>query len=186
MAPPLRRQRRQGGLPVGVPIVSCVLPLGAARARRRSSSDGSADHPATTLTRVDDETRGARLGLPAAGPGSLAPLSRRVVALFLDWGASWLIALAVDRDAGDGAPTWLPLLVFALEVALLTWLGGGSFGQRLVGIRVVGLQRRLGPGGAALRTLLIVLVVPPLVWDADGRGLHDRALGSAVVRAPRS
>jgi hypothetical protein len=47
-----------------------------------------------------------------------------------------------------------------------------------------------GPIGlprAALRALLLVLIVPPLVMDADGRGLHDRAAGSIVllVRQPR-
>lgn len=136
--------------------------------------DGGADLP----------TDGEPLGLPATGPGSLAPLGRRVLALCVDWAASWLIAVAIDRNTGrDGAPTLLPLLVFAIEVALLSWLGGASFGQRLVRIRVVGLHARLGGLGALVRTVLVVLVVPPLVWGADGRGLHDRAVGTAVVRA---
>ena len=73
--------------------------------------------------------------------------------------------------------------IFFVEVTLLTWMTGASFGQRLVGLRVVGLQRRLGFTGAAVRTLLICLVIPPLVWDADGRGLHDKAVGSVVTRA---
>jgi len=30
--------------------------------------------------------------------------------------------------------------------------------------------------------VLLVLVVPPLIMDADGRGLHDRAAGSIVTR----
>jgi uncharacterized RDD family membrane protein YckC len=73
--------------------------------------------------------------------------------------------------------------IFALEVTVLTWLWGSSFGQRLVGLRVVGRTRRLGLVATALRTVLICIVLPPLVWDADGRGLHDRAVDSLVVRA---
>ena len=34
-----------------------------------------------------------------------------------------------------------------------------------------------------LRTVLICLVIPPLVWDSDGRGLHDRAVNTVVVRS---
>ena len=33
-----------------------------------------------------------------------------------------------------------------------------------------------------LRTALIAVVVPPLVRDVDGRGWHDRAAGTVVVR----
>jgi len=47
----------------------------------------------------------------------------------------------------------------------------------------VGRSRRLGLTGSMLRTALICLVIPPLVWDSDGRGLHDRAVDTVVVRA---
>ncbi len=42
---------------------------------------------------------------------------------------------------------------------------------------------RLGLGRVALRTVLICLVIPAVVIDSYGRGLHDRAVGSVVVRA---
>jgi len=35
---------------------------------------------------------------------------------------------------------------------------------------------------ALLRTLLIAVVLPPLVRDSDGRGWHDRAATTIVVR----
>jgi uncharacterized RDD family membrane protein YckC len=73
--------------------------------------------------------------------------------------------------------------IFALEVTILTWLWGSSFGQRIVGVRVVGRTRRLGLIAALLRTILICIVLPPLIWDADGRGLHDRAVDSVVIRS---
>jgi len=34
-----------------------------------------------------------------------------------------------------------------------------------------------------LRTLLICLVIPAVIWDRDGRGLQDRAAGTVVVKA---
>jgi uncharacterized RDD family membrane protein YckC len=34
---------------------------------------------------------------------------------------------------------------------------------------------------AALRTALLLLLVPALVWDRDGRGLHDKAAGTVLV-----
>ena len=34
----------------------------------------------------------------------------------------------------------------------------------------------------SLRQFLVLLVIPPLVFRPDGRGLHDMAAGSAVVR----
>jgi uncharacterized membrane protein required for colicin V production len=112
----------------------------------------------------------------------MAGTGRRVVALFIDWLASLLIAQAVVGTPQSSVESFATLGIFFVEVTLLTWLSGASFGQRLVGLRVVGRGRRLGFTGAALRTLLICLVIPPLVWDADGRGLHDKAVDSVVVR----
>ena len=42
--------------------------------------------------------------------------------------------------------------------------------------RVPGLLR------AAVRTGLLLLVVPAVVQDGDGRSLHDRAAGTVIVR----
>ncbi len=76
----------------------------------------------------------------------------------------------------------MTMAIFAAEVILLTWLMQASFGQRLVGVRVIGLAGRLGILACVVRTFLICLLVPAIIWDTDGRGLHDRAVGSAVVR----
>jgi hypothetical protein len=43
--------------------------------------------------------------------------------------------------------------------------------------------RPLGVVRAALRTVLLLLLVPALIWDRDGRGLHDKAADSVVVVA---
>jgi len=127
--------------------------------------------------------RGQRLGLPESGPGSMASTGRRVVALFIDWIAALLISRALVGTPETTLESFATLGIFALEVTVLTWLWGSSFGQRLVGIRVVGRSRRLGLIAALLRTALICIVIPPVIWDADGRGLHDRAVDSVVIRA---
>lgn len=131
----------------------------------------------------DSTYRGQRLGLPESGPGSMASTGRRVVALFIDWIAALLISRALVGTPETTLESFATLGIFALEVTVLTWLWGSSFGQRLVGIRVVGRSRRLGLIAALLRTALICIVIPPVIWDADGRGLHDRAVDSVVIRA---
>ena len=138
-----------------------------------------------SLLGVTTGYRGERLQLPETGPGSLASFGRRLGALLIDWVAANLVTLAIVRGhLRYGTPDFslLVLAVFALEVFGLTWLAGASFGQRLVRIRVVALDRgRVGAFRAAVRTVLICLAVPPLIWDRDGRGLHDRAVVTAVV-----
>jgi hypothetical protein len=34
----------------------------------------------------------------------------------------------------------------------------------------------------ALRTVLLLLVIPAVIWDRDGRGLHDKAVHAVQVR----
>jgi uncharacterized RDD family membrane protein YckC len=131
--------------------------------------------------------RGARIGLPPEGRGSLAGFGHRLAAVALDWLACILVTtvLVGSRWAyGSTGHSVVTLGVFALEVFVLTWLGGASFGQRLVGLAVVPLGgRQMTAWRALVRTVLLCLVVPALVWDRDGRGLHDRAVDTAVVRA---
>lgn len=119
-------------------------------------------------------------------PGEVAGLGRRVAALALDWLVAIGASLLLFRGFAYGSleSSLATLLLFAGEVALLTWLIGASFGQRLLGLCVLRTDgSRLGLGRAVLRTLLICLVIPAVVMDSYGRGLHDRAVGSIVLRA---
>ena len=61
-------------------------------------------------------------------------------------------------------------------------LFGFTPGQLALGLGVISLDGRLGVGRVAARGLLLALVIPALFIDADGRGLHDRVSGTAVVR----
>ncbi len=133
--------------------------------------------------------RGQRLGLPETGRGSLASFGRRLAALFLDWfGSMAVVALLAHGRLTYGTPPFsLAVLgVFGLEVLVLTWTSGASFGQRLLGLQVVAVdgRGRVPFGRVLVRTVLLCLAVPPLVWDRDLRGLHDRAALTAVVNVP--
>ncbi|MCF8527081.1 MAG: RDD family protein [Candidatus Nanopelagicales bacterium] len=122
---------------------------------------------------------------PITPPTEAAGLLRRVLALLIDWFASTVVALlAVGVGSyGSGSDALATLIVFVLEVVILTWLTGASFGQRILGLRVVAMDGgRVTFPRVLLRTLLICLVIPALVMDSQGRGLHDRAAGSIVVR----
>ncbi len=133
---------------------------------------------------------GSRLGLPGDGPGSVAGWGPRLLALALDWLIANLLALALLRDTSIWEPgsglRWLPLALWALEVWLLTALTGASAGQRLRHLTVLRLDRqRVGVWRSLVRTGMILLVIPPLVFDRDGRGLHDLTAGTVVVHGPR-
>ncbi len=128
---------------------------------------------------------GERLGRPEDGPGSVATWLRRVIALLIDWLACEGVAAMIwsGYNLHPGVFDWYTPLVFLVEASVLTALLGGSFGQlilRIVAVRLDG--RRLNIVAATLRTLLILLLIPPLVFNRDNRGLHDLAVGSIVLR----
>lgn len=133
---------------------------------------------------------GERLGLPKAGAGSIARPGRRIGALAIDYFAATLIATAFfgyDQFAlptEAGATLWSPLIVFAVLQILFIPTVGGSPGHRILGMRLV----MLGGGWVGLwrpivRTALILIVIPAVIWDADQRGLHDKAVGTVLIRA---
>ena len=135
--------------------------------------------------------RGERLGLPAAGPGSLGSTGARLAAFLVDAVASSLIAaLFVQATrSGNGVEDHLPgswsLLPLAIDYVIGMLIAGRTVGMYLFGLRIVRVDRpaAVNPGQALVRTLLLFLLVPAVIWDRDGRGLHDRAAGTAVVRA---
>jgi uncharacterized RDD family membrane protein YckC len=117
-------------------------------------------------------------------------MGRRLAALVVDWVLCYLIASSVVRhnvftvtDARYQDAQWVALLLFAFEVYLLTAISGLTVGKRLLGIRAIRTDgRRPGFKWAALRTLLLLFVIPACLTDRDQRGLHDRAADTIVVR----
>ncbi|MGD8151439.1 RDD family protein [Ornithinimicrobium sp. Y1694] len=134
--------------------------------------------------------QGASLGLPADGPGSIASVLRRLVALAVDWILCSLVAtglLGMQWGQAAGLQAFLPLIVlFVVNVILVTTIGT-TIGHRLLGIRVVSVDgdghQAPPPGRSALRALLLCLFIPAIIMDADARGLHDKAARSVVVAA---
>ncbi|MFG2793061.1 RDD family protein [Streptomyces sp. NPDC048419] len=126
--------------------------------------------------------RGEQLGLPEEGPGSIARPGRRFAALAVDWGLSLLIAYGlIAHSYNEAAQKWAPLIFFALIVLTVGTIGFTP-GKRLFGLRVVALNTgRVNPLRALLRTVLLFLAIPALIWDRDGRGLHDRLAGTVEI-----
>lgn len=132
---------------------------------------------------VDFGYRGQQLGLPEDGPGSIARPGRRLGALAVDWGISLLIAYGLITDGyGQATSNWALLLFFLMGV-LTVGTVGFTPGKRLFGLRVVTLETgTVNPLRALLRTALLCVAIPALIWDRDGRGLHDRLARTVEVR----
>jgi uncharacterized RDD family membrane protein YckC len=135
---------------------------------------------------------GQPLGLPEQGPGSLAGLGRRLLALIVDWSIAYGLArltvtfgLMTSRQflygiAGAAVVLVIWLLLGVLAVRLFQFTPG----QFALGLRVASVDERLlvGLGRATARGVLIAFVIPALFVDVDGRGIQDRVTGTAVVR----
>ncbi|MDC0773394.1 RDD family protein [Streptomyces sp. HD] len=132
---------------------------------------------------VDFGYRGEQLGLPEDGPGSIARPGRRLGALAVDWGVCVLIAYGLITDGyGQATSNWALLLFFVMST-LTVGTVGFTPGKRLFGLRVVVLETgTVNPLRALLRTALLCVAVPALIWDRDGRGLHDRLARTVEVR----
>ncbi len=121
--------------------------------------------------------------------GSRASVGRRLVALCIDWFAcvlvNYLIFVVPSGLAFADINSMTTLGVFAIEnVALVSTLGA-TFGHRILGLAVRRADdgtRNPGFGQAIARTALLCLVIPAVVWDSTGRGLHDRIAGTVIVR----
>lgn len=133
---------------------------------------------------------GERLGLPRAGAGSVARVGRRIGALLIDYTAATIIATAFlgfnqfALPSEAGLTQFTPLVVFAVLQILFIPTAGGSPGHRILGMRVVRLDGGwVGLWRPIVRTLLLIVVIPAVIWDEDQRGLHDKAVRTVLVRA---
>src|SRR3954468_23252616 len=88
-------------------------------------------------------TRGASLGLPADGPGSLASPGVRVLAFAIDAIVANLLAgvpILFGVRYGPGERGWVILGAFLLMEFVLVSTAGATFGKQLCRIRVVRLD----------------------------------------------
>lgn len=74
------------------------------------------------------------------------------------------------------------LLLFCAGQMLTVGFTGHSIGHRVFGLQVQSMDgTAIKPTVGILRSLLLCLVIPALIADADQRGLHDRAGKSILV-----
>lgn len=124
------------------------------------------------------EWPGRRLGLPESGPRSIARPGRRLVAVTIDQAIAWSLAYAFF----EGEAIAIAVIFSVLQIVFIASLSG-SIGHLLLGMRVVPLRPAwIGVLRPAVRTVLLVLVIPAVIWDRDQRGLHDRVAGTILVR----
>jgi uncharacterized RDD family membrane protein YckC len=135
------------------------------------------------------EWPGERLGLPKEGPGSIATRGVRLLALLVDLVLMALVTslfVEVDVNRPDVMQqfNYLSGLVWFVITSVMISLFGFTAGKALFGLRVVRLDGKpmVGPLRAVPRTVLTALLLPAAIGDADGRGLHDKATGTVVVR----
>ena len=123
--------------------------------------------------------KGSSLGLPPEGPGSVAPFWRRPLALVIDWGLCLLLSGLVF--SGDALAD---LALFAVVNVLFLSFFGATPGQYLLKMRVQPVSGRSPMVlRAVVRTVLMLLLLPAVVWNRDAQPLHDVVAGTAVVRA---
>jgi uncharacterized RDD family membrane protein YckC len=131
---------------------------------------------------VENRWPGERLGLPESGPRSIGRLGRRLIAIAIDWGVAYLLSWAFFPTQ-LGTDPFITLGIFAALQYLFLIVVNGSLGHLLVRLRVVPLAGGyLGLWRPLVRTLLLCLGIPALIWDRDQRGLHDKAAGTVLVR----
>jgi uncharacterized RDD family membrane protein YckC len=147
--------------------------------------------PGVTLgeLRNADTWPGSRLGLPREGSGSVAPFGVRAMAFFVDIVSSSLVGaiVAANLENPTGAQRQLcGYVVLFLEQLLLIGLTGQTLGMRLLDLTVLRIKAADRPPGfvtALVRTVPLLLSAGLAgFFTRDGRGLHDLAAGSVVVR----
>lgn len=121
---------------------------------------------------------GQSLGLPESGPRSIGRLGRRLGAIAIDWGIAVLLSVLFF----DYNPVAVQVIFLVLQIVPLIVLNA-TIGHVLLGMRV---QRvvggKLGLWPPIIRSALLMLVIPAMIWDGDQRGLHDRAVGTILLR----
>lgn len=126
---------------------------------------------------------GERLGLPESGPRSIGRPGRRIGAILIDWAIAYGLSLAFFSTGPWQTNGFVTLGLFAGIQLLFLLVVNGSIGHLIFGMRVVPtVPGRLAAWQPLVRTALVCLFVPAVVWDADQRGLHDRVAGTLLVR----
>jgi len=118
----------------------------------------------------------------------MAPFGRRVLALFIDWALVMFLGtllagtFAGSAQVADQTGGLVALVLFVLMHLTMVSFLGITVGKRIVRIQVVRGTEVPGLSAVALRTGLLLLVLPAILAGPDGRTLHDKAAGTFQLR----
>jgi uncharacterized RDD family membrane protein YckC len=123
---------------------------------------------------ANDAPQAATRPEPAGG-------GRRLIALLIDWVLCLLVA---SLYANPNRVAWPPVVLLIVIDTVFLGLFGQTPGMRLARIRCVAY---LDGGAIGLlrglyRAVLLALLIPALIADSEGRGLHDKAADSIVIK----
>ena len=126
---------------------------------------------------------GERLGLPDTGPGSVGRVGRRIAALAIDQVVATGVAFwAFNYTFLDYSGFVVSGVFVLLQIVFIPTIGG-SIGHRLTGLRLISLTGGwAGVWRPIVRSVLLGLAIPALVWDSDQRGFHDKVAGTVLIR----
>ena len=114
---------------------------------------------------------------------SVARAGRRIGALAIDWGIAIAVGYGLFGSNFANYSGFATTLIFVVMQIVLIPIMGGGVGHRLLGMRLITVNGPVGLWRPIVRTLLLALVVPALVWDSDQRGFHDKVAGTILIRA---
>lgn len=104
-------------------------------------------------------------------------------AVVVDWALCMLIAYGLFARGDQQAMGNWALGIFFVMTVLTVGTLGGTPGKTLFRLRVIAEGGgRLGFVRVLIRSVLLCVAVPALIWDRDGRGLHDRLARAIQVR----
>lgn len=149
--------------------------------------------PASSGSGPGQNFKGERLGMPRDGAGALAPLGTRFGALLIDWFlayglvglvVAWWGPAAFGGESLPGVASWAVPLVWAVIGVICVWLFAQTPGQAVLGLGTarIDAEERVGFVRSLVRVVFIFFLLPPLIQDEDGRGMHDRATGTTLIR----
>ncbi|MDO4928288.1 MAG: RDD family protein [Corynebacterium sp.] len=154
------------------------------RQPRRSWLDGP-ELPSQNQGTRQAKWPGELLGLPKKGPGALGSVMRRAGGVFIDWCICLIIANFIVLFTNSyGSVATLSYIVFFFLGSISVMIFARTPGQAILGMGVARVDQpgtRVGVWRAIVRTLLTLFFFPAAIVDSDGRGLHDRSTGTAVI-----
>lgn len=131
------------------------------------------------------EYPGELLGMPKEGRGAQASVMRRMGGVFIDWAICAVAAsLIVENTDALGDRYTATYLLWIVLGTICGWLFARTPGMAVLGMGVARVDKEspVGFWRAAVRTILTGFVLPAALVDADGRGMHDRATTTTVIR----